>query len=236
MIVRGDRLAESERVNRLSLAHAGLWALVLSNPKLLDDFGCMRWSEAQVVATVFPRRHPSPRRAVRSFMRAVEDAGLIEVHSVEGQDFAAVRNWCGVEPARRKYHRAPLPPSSTHVCGEHPCARDGARVASLWRQGPIAETPRDDDRMEAREDTRLSVPSVPPAPSGPPGSTNDGRIELKAEGRRPSGKANGRTCEIGDCGLPAVGATSGHYRCAVHDDEGGLSSVPGWDLDNRRQS
>lgn len=216
MIVRGDRLAESERVNGLSLTHAGLWALLLSNPKLVDDFGCLRWSAAQLVATLFPRRQPTPARAVRSFMRTADKAGLVEVYRVDGQDFAAVRNWCGVEAARRQYHRAPLPQSSTHVCGEDRCAHSGARVSSLWRQPVVDELPRSDERREPRVDTRLSVPSVPPVPSEPLGSTDNGRIEWKRKNGMAFVKADGVGCEVKECGRPASGASHGRYVCDAH--------------------
>ena len=216
MIIRGDRLAESERVNGLSLMHAGLWALLLSNPKLVDDFGCLRWSAAQLVATLFPRRQPTPARAVLSFMRAAEKANLVEVYSVDGQDFAAVRNWCGVEPARRQYHRAPLPPSSTHVCGAHRCARSGAHVSSLWRQPFVDGNPRKDEREDLRAYTRLSVPSVPSVPSEPLGSTDNGRIEWKVGEGRSRETANPRTCEAEECARPATGASGGRYVCDAH--------------------
>ena len=194
-----------------------MWALLLSNPKLIDDFGCMRWTVPQLVANLFPRRRPSPLRAVRSFMEAAAQADLVEVYTVEGQPFAAVRMWSGVEPARRRYHRAPLPPSSTHVCGGGACARDGARVASVWADGLTAPYPRPDDRSEGREYARLSVPTVRPVPTEPLGSTTNGCIEGSIVGENAREKSQRSVCEVAGCRRPAVGATAGRYVCAQHD-------------------
>lgn len=173
MIVRGDRLAESERVNRLRLADAGLWALLLASPRAVDDFGIVRWEPAHIVTALFPRRSPAPLRAVRSFMEAVEEVGLVATYEADGVTFAEIRAWSGVEPAKRRWHRSPLPSWKKHECVAA-CRKSYERVALAWHQGfspekPRADAPDADPDADPDVDAPFgsSVPPVPPVPSVP---------------------------------------------------------------------
>jgi hypothetical protein len=177
VIVRGDRLAESERVNRLRLDHAGMWALVLSNPRLVDDFGLLRWDAAFVVTALFPRRTPAPLRAVRSFMKAVEELGLVATFEVERVRFAEVWAWSSTEPAKRRWHRSPLPPWRKHE-STAVCAKSGARLAVTWKQ----ELSHDSARTNAPDvDPDVDPPFGSPTSSGPLGSSRNGRIDGDGE-------------------------------------------------------
>jgi hypothetical protein len=179
MIVRGDRLAESQRVNRLSLTHAGLWALLLSNPKAIDDFGLLRWEAASIIQALFLRRLPTPLRAVQSFMAAVEELGLVATYTVDGILFAEVRAWSGVESARRRFHRCPLPPWSRHDCVAA-CAKSGARVSINWHQGFGNDLDRADMDDGAPDDAPAESPEAPPpfgspeSPASPTSATSPG--------------------------------------------------------------
>jgi hypothetical protein len=221
LIVRGTRVAEDERADCLRPEHLALWGYFLANSSALDDFGCARWSIEHLLVKLFPRRSPPPRRFVRTFMRKVEAAGLVESYSVRGTTFAQVLGWHGVTPSKRRYHRAPLPPHTDHTCSKL-CSESYRKVSAEWfvdqRLAPGNVFAEDHPSVP-------SVPAAPPDPSDPLGSTDYGCSEGKGKEGRRVRKAVGERCEVEGCSRPVTGAMDGHYVCAAHVDASNMTGA-----------
>lgn len=178
-IVRGDRVGESQRLNRRPVEAQDFYAaLVASVP---DDFGRFRLSASHVSLRMYPRREPSPgllkrvNRLLGQLGQGVdEDGGLWASWEVDGVTFAELRNW---KASGNRYHRTPEPPDSAH---EHQgaCLSTAIHRAREW--GALDEAERLSRRLKEIRDRKPTGAApgahrrgAPPSPPSPPSPLND---------------------------------------------------------------
>jgi len=175
-VVRGDRIGESQKLNRCSVQAQDFYALFVS--AVPDDFGRYRHSAAHVALALYPRREPTPGllRRVGRLLTELEREGLVRTWTLDDVVFGEVTGFtsCG-----NLYHRTPEPPWSNHThtwrCGTTALARlrewgtrqDVADFA-LWLKELRQQSPNrartDRDTGGGTEPERGGEPPSPPSP------------------------------------------------------------------------
>jgi len=127
-VVKGDRIGESQKLNRCSIeAHVAYAAFVAVVP---DDFGRFRATVFSIVERMFPRREDRRQleRKVALWLKEWEAHDLLRTWTCDGVTFGEVTNW---KPTGNAYHRSPEPPWSTH---EHRgfCLRSAISRSRDW--------------------------------------------------------------------------------------------------------
>lgn len=135
-VVRGDRAAESQTLNRCSFeAHLAYSAFVATVP---DDFGRFRADPVKIALRMFPRRTGELRRIEHRIARWLaewEREGAVLFWELDGVRFAQVAKW---KPTGNTWHRTPEPPGSEHVHGGR-CLKTAIARAVDWAQYEEAE-------------------------------------------------------------------------------------------------
>jgi hypothetical protein len=137
-VVRGDRIAESKKLNLCSFsAHVAYGTFVGCVP---DDFGRFRATPTAIAERMFPRREADRRKieaAIRGWLAEwAEDHGagaLVKLWTVDGVQWGEMTGW---KQTGNLNHRTPEPPWSVH---EHDgrCVTTALARAREWG-------PRDD--------------------------------------------------------------------------------------------
>lgn len=193
-VVKGDRIGESQRINRCSIEAQEFYALLLS--KAPDDFGRFRMSAMSVANALYPRREPT-----RALFRRVErllnelaggDEPLLYVWETDGVKFAQFYKF---QPRGNRLHRTPEPPagpasaasSHTHTAA---CASSARNQAAAWGILDEAErlgllTKKLGSRKRAERKPKSSPPFAPSAPVNGPGAN----APVAADGAEPPAAA-----------------------------------------------
>jgi hypothetical protein len=132
-VVRGDRIAESKKLNLCSFAaHVAYGTFVGCVP---DDFGRFRASPTAIAERMFPRREADRRRietAIRAWLAEwSKDNGegpLIKLWSVDGVQWGEMTGW---RATGNLQHRTPEPPWSEHQ-HDGRCATTALARAREW--------------------------------------------------------------------------------------------------------
>lgn len=136
-VVRGDRIAESARLNVRSVEAQEFYALFVS--RIPDAFGRFRLNLAQIIGEMYPRRELTGRLLSRVRRLMGELGGgenpLWLTWECDGVTFGEMWNW---RPTGNCYHRTPEPPWSAH---EHngACFPTAIYRAKAWRDGAEVE-------------------------------------------------------------------------------------------------
>jgi hypothetical protein len=171
-VVRGDRIAESQKLNRCSVDAQDFYGRFVD--LVPDDFGRFRRTVAHVFVRMYPRREPTPAalRRVGHLMAELEREGLWAPWEVDGVTFAQLTNYT---PTGNRWHRTPEPPGTFHVhqgaCLPTAIHRakewgdlDGARALSI-QLNEIRERRRTGARPKRQKDReRKGAPPSPPLP------------------------------------------------------------------------
>lgn len=130
-VVRGDRLGESRKINRLTIEIHDFYAAFVA-AAVPDDFGRYRKSAAHVFLKMYPRREPTPsalRRVDRILKEFVNgDEPLAKEWEVDGVTFCELTNW---KPTGNMVHRTPEPEWSDHSHSKR-CAKTAIARAREW--------------------------------------------------------------------------------------------------------
>lgn len=135
-LVKGDRIGESQRLNRCSVQAQDFYAAMIA-AEVPDDFGRFRDSTQHVWIRMYPRREPTAAglRRVKKLMSELAAAGLWRTWDVDGVGFAELYN----HPTRgNMYHRTPEPPASFYQLPKVPhkhskrCANTALARAKEW--------------------------------------------------------------------------------------------------------
>jgi hypothetical protein len=168
-IVRGDRIGESERLNRCSLETQTFYALFVG--VVPDDFGRFRLSPGHIALRMFPRREPTGRvlRKVKQHLAEMESQELLRTWDADGQAFAELT---GFHATGNIWHRTPEPPWSTHRHG-NACVHSAMARAREWGDRTEVEN-LSNQIKEIRERSRSGAvakpqrSALPSSPSSPP--------------------------------------------------------------------
>lgn len=133
-IVKGDRIAESRKLNRCGRRAFEAYGYYVS--VLHDDFGRFRFSPRHAGVKLYPRRADVLERDVRQLLGEYQAQDLLRVWEQDGVLWA---EWTDYVISGRRYHTTPEPPWSDHVHTRR-CERTGARMERLWgaRVSPLS--------------------------------------------------------------------------------------------------
>lgn len=180
-IVKGDRIAESSKLNdRAKVSKGAFWAYAYFVSALRDDFGRFRFSARSAVAKLTPRRPDVTEAEVKKFLREYKAADLIVTWEVDGATFG---KWTGAVCTGNRFHSTPEPPGSKHEHNGY-CLSTAIRQAKLWSQPDVEALSiqlkhlRDlrsdqrsdlgsDQRSDLKGDQRRDPPSATSSPSSP---------------------------------------------------------------------
>lgn len=175
-VVRGDRIGESQSLNRCSLEAQEFYALFISS--VPDDFGRYRHSPAHVAMAMYPRREPTQAvlRRVTRMLAELQREELVATWETDGVTFGQIARW---KATGNRYHRTPEPPKSSHVHGGG-CLPTAIHRAREWgfndeavRLSLLLKELRERRATEAAPGSHLGVerggdsPSPPSSPSSP---------------------------------------------------------------------
>ena len=169
-IVKGDLLSGSEKLARCELLAAGFYGWFISNQAATDDFGRGRLAPAGLWAKVFEKRIDRGLVDVTPALIAAwfaewERVGLVRVYLWSGEVWFEWVKFQGVAPTKQRYHRAPEPPWSSHVC-VYRCQRSAKKYPKLLMAVECTTA----DAFGSRTADALGTYSVPSVFRSPPSS------------------------------------------------------------------
>jgi hypothetical protein len=241
-VIKGDRLAASDKLSQLSPLAAGHYSLFLSNSRITDDFGRFHLFYHRIWVEAFARRLELAQLGrtvdvvtldmVRGWFAEYIEAGLVRVYESHGSEWAEWTNWQRKPKSKERFHRAPEPPESRHkhsaACGR--TAKAWAKDAGADARQPSRQPPGQTrvPEIEAPEDARLPqglpTSSAPSSPSAPSPSTE--LVVVSGDGAGGTaddddGRGARRPDECPVCGVVAlrVGVERDHWFCG--DKRGG---------------
>lgn len=144
-VVKGERIGESRKLNRCSVAaHVAYAAFVAAVP---DNFGRFRASPSSIAERMFPRREDDRWlivRSIRSWLKEWHVFGLVRLWDCDDVTFGEVTNWTATG---NTHHRTPEPPWSTH---EHVgfCCNAGLARAREWPAPGVEKDTRKDSKKD----------------------------------------------------------------------------------------
>lgn len=197
-IVKGDKLSESDKLAQCSLLAAGYYTWFMTSEQT-DDFGRGRLHPAILWSKVFAKRIEAGRTdvtvaRVAGWFREYEEVGLIRVYECDGSTWFEWVKWHPKAPSKRRYHRAPEPPDSSHTHSTL-CSQSGSRWSvggSTWRHTtPLTPfTPITDSPIPSTAEFPHGSPSVSreeperPTPPDPPAGAGGSRPLTREQRQR----------------------------------------------------
>lgn len=151
-VVRGDRVAESRKLNTVSIEAQDFYQAVISTCP--DDFGRFRLEHFSVAHALYKRRRPTMRMfsRVARLLEELTDAGLWQAWECDEVSFAEVTNW---EARGNQYHRTPEPPFSNHTHNPT-CIHTAMYQARQWTPELVPRLRDELRRFKAKQPAEFS--------------------------------------------------------------------------------
>lgn len=167
-IVRGDRIGESQSLNRCSIETQNFYALFIS--ACPDDFGRYRHSPTHVAIAMYPRREAteSVTKKVKRLLAELAREGLVSIWELDGVTFGQIARW---KPTGNRYHRTPEPPHSALAKTPSDTARHGHSgpcLATAINQARKWGMPQEAERLSLLMKEIRERSATQPPPSHPP--------------------------------------------------------------------
>lgn len=217
-VVKGDKLAGSDKLARCEYTAALAYAWFISNQGVTDDFGRGRLAPHSLWTKVFEKRIEAgvldiTPEMIRGWFDEYHRVGLIRVYRTGGTAGSGGERWFewvnfqGVPPSHRRFHRAPEPPWSAHEHA-HRCSRSSNKfsnvvsneeVATQAVSKPLASRCPSTSSSVLLSSSPSSVPLSSSVPLRPNGTDTDyGLTEHAANGAACPGQADLDLADLDD--------------------------------------